>query len=629
MARPPEPPRSGADGTPDARPPTPGADPTTPGADPSAPDASPAAAGATPPAPGTDDGATSAAAANTAAADATTAAATDEPETLVARGQPIRRRPMQLVWILPLVAAIIGGWIFVQSVLNKGPKITISFSNAEGLEVGKTRIKYRDVDIGTVNHIGFDESFKMVRVTAELTRSAAPLLVEDTRFWVVRPRVGAGGVSGLGTLLSGAYIDMDVGRSHESRREYEGLDKPPTVTADLPGRRFSLRADTAGSLGIGSPVYYRRVQVGRVTSVELDDHGGGVIIEIFVDSPYERFVTRRSRFWEASGIDIALDAGGFRVNTQSAASILAGGVSFATAPGEGADVAAEEGAQFRMAGDQGAAMKETETETLNVRMYFSESLRGLSPGAPVDFRGVVVGEVRTIGVEFDPKSRTFRFPVDVQLYPARVMPPRPASTSDAAARESIDQVLATLIDGGFRAQLRPGNLLTGQLYIALDFFPRSRKATLTRHRNNVVEIPTIGGSLGEFQASISDLLARINRIPFDGIAADLRQTLRQGSATLEATRQTVTTLQQTVDTMGRDLPPEMLNTLGELRQTMADVRRVVDNAGQSLAHDSALQTDLRGALREVNRAAGSLRQLTDYLERHPEALLRGKPGDAE
>ncbi len=600
MARPPEPPRPGADDAPSAATPSSGA-----------PDASGASeAPGTPVSP--SDGSDG------------TGSNGGDPGAPIARGQPIRRRPMQLVWIIPFVAAIIGGWIFVQSVLNKGPTITITFSKAEGLEVGKTRIKYRDVDIGTVKHIGFDDTFKQVRVTAELTRGAAPLLVEDSRFWVVRPRVGAGGVSGLGTLLSGAYIDMDVGGSRESRREYVGLDKPPTVTADLPGRRFSLKADTAGSLGIGSPVYYRRVQVGRVTSVELDDHGGGVIVEIFIDSPYERFVTRRSRFWEASGIDIAIDAGGFRVNTQSAASILAGGVSFATAPGEGADVAADEGAQFRMAGDQASAMKETETETINARMYFSESLRGLSPGAPVDFRGVIVGEVRSIGVEFDPKRRSFRFPVDVLFYPARVMPHQ----AGAGSAGSIEQVLATLVDSGFRAQLRTGNLLTSQLYIALDFFPRSPKVALVR-RDNIVEIPTIGGSFGEYQASISELLAKINRIPFDGIATDLRLALRNGAATLEATRQTVTTLEQTVDKMGRELPPEMLNTLGDLRQTMADVRRTVDNAGQALSQDSALQSDLRNALREVNRAAGSLRQLTDYLERHPEALLRGKPGDTE
>ena len=540
----------------------------------------------------------------------------------LAESRQAARRQWSLVWVIPLVTALIGGWVFAHSLWSKGPSITISFSNAEGLEAGKTRIKYREVDVGTVRNVAFDEKFNHVIVTADMTKGVAPLLVKDTRFWVVRPRVGASGISGLGTLLSGAYIGLDAGKDEESQREFEGLDKPPTVTSDLAGRRFNLRAENAGSLGIGSPVYFRRVQVGRVTSVELDPSGQGVQFQIFVDSPYESFVTRNARFWEASGVDITLDAGGFRVNTQSAAAILAGGIAFLPATSGGDVGAADAEASFRLAPDQASAMRETETETMLGRMYFSESLRGLSPGAPLDFRGVVIGEVRSIGVEFDRERRQFRFPVEVQVYPSRLWP-KGGKIDDRDG----DKILEALIKQGFRAQLRTGNLLTGQLYVALDFFPNAPKASVATDRDGVRVLPTIGGSLGEFQASISELLGKFNRIPFGEISADLRSTLQQTTSTLSTTQGTIAALQKALEDLGRDLPPELMNTLGELRQTMAGVRRTLDTAGASLAQDSALQTDLRESLRGVTRAAESLRQLTDYLERHPESLLRGKPED--
>lgn len=547
-----------------------------------------------------------------------------------AAARPIgRRRQLQLVWVIPLVAALIGGWIMVRSLLDHGPTITISFPSAEGLEVNKTKIKYREVDIGTVRQISFDSHFDRVLVKAELTKATAPLLVQDTRFWIVRPRVGAGGVSGLGTLLSGSYIGMDVGKSREEQYEFTGLDKPPAITTDLPGRRFNLRADDIGSLDIGSPVYYRRIQVGRVTSLELDPKGTGVTVQIFIDSPYERYVTDDSRFWQASGVDITLDASGFKVNTQSLAAILAGGIAFQSIHPDQPGAAAKEGAQFRLAPDQVQAMREPETDTRPVRMYFSESLRGLQPGAPLDFRGVVIGEVKSIGLEFDRTTHTFRFPVDAVTYPTRLLPRR-SGPPDPNAPPLPDpmKILQGMIDHGLRAQLRPGNLLTGQLYVALDFFPRAAKAAL-KTEGDVAEIPTIGGSLGEFQSQISELLGKFNKIPYEDISTDLRATLRSTTSTLQATEKTMTSAQQLVDQLGATVPPELDKALKDLRATLAQARSTIDTAGQSLSPDAAWQLQLRQSLTEITRAATSLRTLSDYLERHPESLLRGKPGDPQ
>ncbi len=254
------------------------------------------------------------------------------PDAVVA---PRKHWSVQLVWVIPIVAALIGGWLAFKAITERGPTITITFRTAEGLEAGKTKIKYKDVEIGQVTAITLAEDRKNVVVTAELTKQAESFLVEDTRFWVVRARIAGGQVSGLGTLLSGSYIGVDIGRSKEERRAFTGLDVQPIVTGDLPGRRFLLKADDHGSLDVGAPVYFRRLQVGEVVAGELDKDGKGVSFTIFVHAPYDEYVTQNTRFWNASGIDVSFDATGLNIRTQSLVSILVGGVAFQAPPDGG------------------------------------------------------------------------------------------------------------------------------------------------------------------------------------------------------------------------------------------------------------------------------------------------------
>jgi paraquat-inducible protein B len=225
-------------------------------------------------------------------------------------------RTLQLVWIIPLVAAVVGGWLAIKAILEHGPTVTISFQSAEGLEAGKSRIKFKEVDIGVVKSITLSADRKSVIATAELVKDIEPMLGDDTRFWVVRPRISGGTVSGLTTLLSGSYIGVDFGKSNKRRREFVGLETPPVITIDAPGRAFTLRSDTIGSLDVGSPIYYRRLQVGQVTGYTLDEAGKNVIIKIFINAPYDRFVTSNTRFWHASGFDLSVAPGGVKLETQ-------------------------------------------------------------------------------------------------------------------------------------------------------------------------------------------------------------------------------------------------------------------------------------------------------------------------
>ncbi|RZT42954.1 PqiB family protein [Cupriavidus agavae] len=528
--------------------------------------------------------------------------------------QPARRRRARwlpsLVWLIPIVAAVVGVSLLVNTLASRGPDITVTFRTAEGLTPGKTAVRYKDVDIGLVKSVRLALDRSHVVANIELTKDAESFAVKDTRFWVVRPRFAISGVSGLETLLSGAYIGVDAGKSVESTRSFTGLEVPPVVTTDASGRQFVLRAQELGSLDIGSPVYYRRVQVGQVVAYQLEPNGRDITLRVFVNKPYDKLVTADTRFWHASGVDLKLDAGGLKLSTQSLVTVLLGGVAFQAPENTTATDAAAENTQFLLAGDQGEAMKEPEelAPTLAV-LNFDQSVRGLAPGAPVDFRGVIVGQVRSIGIEYQRERKAFRMPVVVELYPSR-MGFRERDVADQARQRTIVQ---GLIQRGMRAQLRTGNLLTGQLYVALDFFPKAPPPRDLNLDAPLPEFPTTPGTFDELQAKLGDIVNKIDKVPFDQIGQEARTAMVSMNRMLDSADKLVAQL-------NGDVAPQVLAAL-------QDARRTLTAANGTLASDAPLQQDTRRMLQELTRTATSLRALTDYLERHPEALLRGKTED--
>jgi paraquat-inducible protein B len=523
-----------------------------------------------------------------------------------------RGRAFPWFWIIPLLAVMIGLGVMIKSILDQGPTIHITWKNAEGIEVGKTHIKYKNVDIGVVNDVRIADNGKGVVVDADINHDAAKLLVTDTHFWVVRPRIAGGQISGLATLISGSYIGMDAGSAKKSARDFKGLEAAPTVTADEPGAEFILHGDTLGSLDVGSPLFYRRVQVGQVTATDLDGDGKGVTLHIFVHSPYEKFVTSNARFWHASGVDFSFDTSGFKVQTQSLAAILLGGVAFLSPPDLPAGQAVPGDTKFTLYQNQTQAFRRTESEVITIMAYFTQSVRGLSVGAPVEFRGIQVGEVKSIDVVFDPDKMDFRFPVELDMYPDRLLP---KNAPPAVATElPPDGTILRAISRGLKAQLRTGNLLTGQKYVSLDFFPNSPNVKVDNSQSPHV-IPTVTGSIEDLQASLTDIAQKIDKIPFDKIAIDLRTDLKTLNKTLNDTDRVM----HRVDTQ---LAPQLQVTLDSARQT-------IQSANQLLSADAPLQQDVREALHELTRAAESIRVLADYVQQHPEIFIKGKPSDAK
>lgn len=520
-----------------------------------------------------------------------------------------RRINPSLIWLVPVVAALVGIVLILRVWLNAGPEISISFETGEGLEVGKTEVKFKNVVVGKLRALELDDDRQHVIVKVDLSKDAEHLAVDDSRFWVVRPRADLGGVSGLSTLLSGAYIGVDVGKSSEPREEFIGLEVPPAVTNDQKGGRYLLAADDLGSLNIGSPIYFRRIPVGRIVGFELNPDGKAVSLQAFVDAPYNRYVTSTTRFWNASGFDVSIDGGGLKINTQSLVTLLAGGVAFQPLTEDDAGEPVGENTRFELYADQTTALAPPDGAEMLVALRFFQSLRGLTVGAPVDFKGVELGKVKTIRLEYDPAQRRFAGDVVVQLYPQRMggayQRLREREGGDDPAPELL---FSRMVERGLRAQLRTGNLITGQLYVALDFLPKAKPAKVDPAQRPF-EIPTEPGSLDQIQSQIADIVAKLDEIPFGDIGRNLRDTLGSADALLKQ--------------INDDIAPEAKKTLEEAQNTL-------DGLNRSLASpDAPLQQDARKTLEEVDRTARSLRNLADYLQRHPESLIRGKPKAAE
>lgn len=526
--------------------------------------------------------------------------AAELPEAVVESG---RRFPV--IWLIPLVAFAAAVWLAVVTIRAQGPVISVRFENAEGLEAGSTKVKYKNVDVGVVDSVRLLPDLSGVVMRAAMSRDAAPHLREGTRFWVVKPRLSAGGVSGLGTLVSGAYVEMDPG-SGDEQRAFIGLETPPVVRANVAGSEYVLTADQLGSLTPGSPVGYRGLVAGEVLGYELAADKRSVDIYVFVREPYNRLVRNDTRFWNASGVDVAIGAEGVNVAIDSLQAILTGGIAFDTPLVAMDRPPAPAGTAFPLFKSQASISEAMYTEKVPYLMHFDGSVRGLAAGAPVEFRGLKVGAVEDVSLVFDPDRVTVRVPVIAQLEPQRI-----AVMGEVEPMPPYD-VMDKLIDRGLRAQLRPGNLLTGQLVVALDFYPDSPHAEFKRG-GRYPELPTIPSDLETITRSLTDLFAKIGELPLEPLVADARSAVQAMEKLMTSTdfQRSATSLRQAADA-----------AKAALAQTEATLGALEGMVGP----DSALRYDLAAMLADMRDAARSLRVFTDYLDRHPEALLRGKPG---
>jgi paraquat-inducible protein B len=531
------------------------------------------------------------------------------------------RSPISLIWIVPLLAVLIGIGLAVHAVLQRGPMIELQFASADGLEANKTKLKYKDVAVGTVTAIALAGDRRKVLVSVQMDKQATPLLAEDSRFWVVRPRFAAGGISGLSTVLSGAYIALDPGKSPTRRRDFVGMETPPLVVSDMPGRQFVLAAEELGSIDIGVPVYFRRVPVGRVVAYAMRPDGKYVDVRIFVDAPFDRFVTPNARFWHASGMDVSLAADGVKLEMQSLLSLAVGGIAFSNDAHDGEAASSEAPAEssFTLFTDRLAALRLPDGTAQKYVLIFNESVRGLTVGSPVDFRGLSAGEVSRIDLDLRPGSANAAIAVEIKLFPERLARLR-RTKSDAQYTESaIKKIIDSLVGNGLRAQLRTANLLTGQSYVALDFFPKA-KAEGVKWAAPTPELPTQPGAIDSLQNQLQGLMETLKKTleRTDQLVASVNdKVVPELTATMGDARKTLQRADTVLASVNDGVVPELTATLRDARKTM-------QRADSVLASDSPTQMELRDTLREVARAATAVRSLADMLEEQPQSLLTGK-----
>jgi len=539
------------------------------------------------------------------------------------------------IWIIPAVALVVGAWLAWDTLAKRGPIITITFQSAEGLSAGQSPLKYKDITFGTVRSFALEPDKRRVRVTVETTREAAPLLTDGAVFWVVKPRLFAGSISGLETLLSGAYIQMRPAAENGAppRYEFTGLEDPPVLTTEVPGRTFLLKAARIGSISLGSPVFFRDMAVGEVLGWDVGDMAEHVTIHAFVRAPFDRYVHDDSRFWNVSGLSVKLGGAGVQVELESLRALLLGGLAFETpdrrAGGKDGAQSAENHV-FELYPNQETAQAAGFGQKIELVAYFDGSVRGLTPGSDVTLHGLKVGTVGSVSLTYDRAKDRIVAPVHFVVEPERIRGIGERIKTDPAGAMDL------LVERGLRASLQSANLLTGQMNVGLQFVPDAPAVKVTREGDAFVIPTTNEGGIQGLQDAAAELLAKVKAIPFEQIGKNLDATV-QGLSQIANSPElhravgslsvTMANLQDTVRKLDAGLTPAMQRLpalAADLQKTVGNANRLVESLQSGYGDNTRFNRDLERLMAQLNDTVRSLGALADLLQRHPEALIRGR-----
>jgi paraquat-inducible protein B len=541
-----------------------------------------------------------------------------------------RRRRISLVWLVPLVTALIAGWLAWDTFSKRGPTITVSFDTAEGLQAGQSQLKFRDVTMGTVQSIKVAPDLSKVLVKIETVREAAPLLTDKTIFWVVKPQLFAGNVQGLDTLLSGSYVGMLPSTAEgKAQREFVGKEDPPILQTATPGTTFQLHTKRLGSLSLGSPIFFRDLAVGTVLGWDQSNLNAGVTVSAFVRAPFDRYVHEDSLFWNASGLSLKFQSGGVRVQVESMKALLLGGIAFDT-PVDSKTPVAKADQRFPLYANADAATSAGFGRHMEFVSYFTGSVAGLDPGAEVTFHGIKIGEVTDVGLVFDPKSDRIRVPVHFRVEALRI--------ANVAPMQGIPPgvIAGEMVRRGLRATLQTPNLLTGSKVVALVLMPEAPKAEMTRDGEAFVLPSDEGGGFDSITRGASELLSKINRIDFDAIGANIASAskgldtvingpeLKQTLASLNSTMADIKDIAHKLDKDAGPALKRLPEISVQLQESLTRISRLAGSLNTGYGDDSRFYRDMNRLMVQLNDTARSLRTLTDLLSRNPEALIQGR-----
>jgi len=533
----------------------------------------------------------------------------------VSEEQPIASTPelrtaqrWNVIWVVPILALLIGGWMLYRNVSSKGPEVRIRFETAEGIFAGKTELRCRSVSVGTVSRVELAEDLQSVFVYCTLDSAYSDLLRKGTRFWVVRPRVSTADISGLGTLLTGVYIEMEPGTGPTGPTNWKGRETPPATNRSVPGLRLTLVSDEAGSLSVGSPLYYRGFAVGRVESRKLDIDMRRIVYEAFIQEKYRTLVRENTKFWNTSGVDISAGVDGFKVRTPSFQAMVSGGVSFSLQEGLEPGAQAQDGTTFELHDDIDDAESSTFEPTLRILLLFNQSVRGLAKSAPVEYRGIEIGRVTNISFDYAPERDNQKIPVLVEVDPSLLR-----ALGTVSTQEDDVLMLGNAVKNGLRATLKTGSLLTGALFVDFDYYPAEKPADLS-YKGDFPVVPTLSSGFAQFEVKIASILDKIEALPINETVSEITATVAEARDAIEEIEKLAAAAKVTLeDDDFRQLPADLRRTLGELEKSLA-----------SVGPDGNVQGDLLRTLDELRGAIRSIEAMSDTIKEKPNSLLFGK-----
>lgn len=508
------------------------------------------------------------------------------------------------VWFIPLVALTIACWMIIDNYVNRGPQITITFANAEGLVAGKTRVKTLNVDVGYVRKVKLHNNGIMVYV--QLDGQVSELLTDDSQFWVVKPRIGSGGISGLGTLMSGSYIEFVPGKSNNSGNKFAGLEQEPITAFGVPGVRLDLVSGKGDSVHIGDPVLYRGFEVGKVESSTFDIKKRQVHYEIFVKSPYSELLTSNTYFWNSSGVDFKADTQGIKVNVGSIESIISGGVTFDVPTDLPLGDKINHAKKHILYPDKDSVYERRQYRSKDFMVLFEDSVRGLNIGAPVEYRGIRVGTVGSIlsNLTLD-NANEQRIAVLIKFEPARLGLPDSQTSID-----KVSQYFKNWTEKGLRATLKSGSLLTGSLFVDLDYYAVEKDSNLSKSYNGHSVIPSMSGSLAQIEEKVFAILDKFSSMPIEVTVDNINNMLASTNNTMQGLNDAVAEIKELVgNQQTQAIPQSINNTLNSLEKTLEGFNQqapVYGELEQSLGQFQKLMRDIQPLIKELNNKPNSL-----------------------
>ena len=513
------------------------------------------------------------------------------------------------IWFVPLLALLIGLWMVIHAIAQTGPVITLSIQSAEGIQSG-TEIRARSVKVGEVNRVELSDDAHSVFIKARLNPEYEHLLGQNARFWVVKPRIGPEGISGLSTVLSGTYIELLPDMTEdEPIKAFSVLDQPPIALADANGLRIGLDSDSASSLSVGDPVIFKGYTVGRVESSTFDPKERRIHYNIYIFHQYRTLITQNTHFWLTSGINFTLTSEGFKAGIGSLETLVSGGVTFEVTEGVDPGPAVAENSRFRLYHDEDDAKQGSYSQYIEYVVLVDDSVRGLIEGAPVEYRGMRVGTVTSLPWHIKSLSennqRGFQIPVLIRIEPQRL---QPVVTDDDLrhTRASLD----AMIKHGMRASLVTGNMLTGALFVDLSVVDKPAPYRPQLYDGKPV-FPSQAGGFSQITGKVATLLDNLNSLQLGSVVNHLNMTLKNTSDLAEQLTQTVKGLNNVMAS------PEFKQLPADIQQSIRSLRNTMDGFSQQ----SPTYRELQGTVTQLNQLLRNAQPAIRKISEKPNALI--------